>query len=368
MQGSGATSNAAVRLGYAIAWKMFGGYGFVQEQHTGRQFFCTRHDILGAFQLVPGTPIQFRIQPGSEAATQRHSVDSLRLSRLLIEQGMDIDDVSVLTPHFPVATDITDGEGQTFPKERQGVILRAPETDRRQMGLLCEIRPHSLTTTTHSAADVLPLHDETKLFSFGFAHSKRLEIGELVRFWSTVGLPTPAGVRRKDVQTAKDIVRLDLGLLTPPEQEWMRSTQQQLQAPQTRKAMENFVKQQRHALVAAEAGLLRPLQSVSQAQETLSTPKVAAVANGDPVLGVVQHFQGLYGRVEVLDADGIPRSAFFHADVVWKDGELVGRSAFHEQHVGRLVDSIVGRRVRCHYDQVRVGKHKGTLRCTHVFL
>lgn len=300
------------RRGTVLEWRMFRGYGFVQDTASGEQFFAHRSNLHGALFLPLGKPVLFEIGEGAMLDVANPG-EAHKLRRC----------VSVL-----------DANGKPFEMQaKEGVVLDLPVPSLDKLGVIQCV--DSLTASSEMTA-------VDSLFHFSFSHSKRLRIGDPVRFWSS---------RNALQRSAKDVIAVDLTTLSGERKkiyDIIKVAAISRQVSPTADAIGNFLKQQRQVL---------PNERDSPANFSLTGKLIrsAAVTSHDSFSELVdcrvEHVHGRYGKLSIRHNE-LSSIVFFHVDMV----------------VGVPNQIRSGMRGKCTYELVRMGKHSGTLRAVKVYL
>lgn len=326
------------RVGTVTDWKLFKGYGFVQEDLSGEQFFCSRKATGGALFLRPGDAVRFDLED--------ESGDSFETLNIAGHGRCKI---------------VTSPNGSPFlQSELQGIVMETPVPSKGIVGLICKVGKWSAsmassTTSDPSAAaaaqqDVAGKKDghsseeDSRLYHYSFSHSRALSVGDMVRFWSREN-----PLRR----TAKDVVAVDPSILSPDETRLLEATRRLInnQLSRTMTANVKFHHQQWQPL--REKAVVPELSGhdAERVDHTVTGAElVASTSTARMVACEVIHFQGRYGKLRVVQDGGAPLVIFFHADMA-------------NVPAGRVV---VGMRGTCSYERVRQGKNAGTLRAQRV--
>lgn len=251
---------AALRCGYVLNWGIYNGFGFLQEDSSGKHYFCPKKAIHGAMLLVPGTEVRFDVGSSDD-----------------LHNGLE------------VCTSVVDAQGNPFPqKEMQGLVVDIPSASRGVVGIVCRMCDWS---------PQLPLVADD-LYHFSFSHSRNLAIGDMVRFWSKSGATQ---------RTAKDVVAVNVAALEPTERRTLdaakRSVLRRIELSES--VVNKFRLQQQPP---------ERRQSSSPA-EKLVEEEILRDNVHEMVPCQVVHFQGKYGKLRVL-RNGSAVSVFFHVDMV----------------------------------------------------
>lgn len=337
------------KVGTVLDWKLFKGYGFIQENISGAQHFCPRKATNGALFLRPGDPVRFEIEETSAVIEEDSNPSGL-----------------------PRCKNVTQVNGAAFEcEELQGIVMEVPVPSKAVVGLIRRVGKWSpsmsaTTATTHShhaASASSGFHDsafveakeEQRLYHYSFSHSKSLSVGAMVRFWSR---------ENSQRRTAKDVVAVDPSILSPDELRLLQVTQRLVSQQATRSIASDvkFQHQQWQPLAghAAAPAAVDGTQQQQQNSSDASLPPgvlIGAPAKKSEVVDdhrqypcVVAHFQGRYGKLRIINDEGQPLIIFFHADMV-------------KCNPNKIVTGLKG---MCSYERVRQGKNAGTLRASSV--
>jgi cold shock CspA family protein len=326
-------SSSSFKVGTVLDWKLFKGYGFIQETVSGAHHFCPRKAINGALFLRPGDPVRFEVEATPTGSSNDiHDTNLRGLAR---------------------CKSVTDVNGEAFEQqELQGIVMDVPVPSKGVVGLICRVgkwSPSMSATTSPSppAAPTAAPEGGGLLYHYSFAHSKALSVGDMVRFWSR---------ENPQRRTAKDVVAVDQSILSPDELRLLQTTRR-LVSQQTTRSVASNVKFQHQQW--------QPLTATGDAHHESNPPPAGGVASGDNHLSsvaaeegssqrmhpcVVAHFQGRYGKLRVIGDDGNPLIVFFHADMA-------------NRKPNKIISGLKG---TCSYDRVRQGKNAGTLRAHRV--
>lgn len=333
------------KVGTVLDWKLFKGYGFVQENITGARHFCPRKAANGALFLRPGDAVRFELEQRDVGDRESSGLER--------------------------CASVTHASGAPFEQQEiQGIVMEVPSND--SVGVICRVGKFSSSlgatvspSTTHSsmAAPVAGAEsDEGRLFHYSFSHSRALSVGDMVRFWSRDN----TNKRR----VAKDVVAVDPAILSPEELRLLESTKQLVnrQVPRSVEADVKFRTQQWQPLrdrssddiSSTNAGATgtsnAPLNTApdhAAQQAALTAPTAQLELDGSQLRMqpcVVEHFQGRYGKLRVMDKDNKPLIVFFHTDMVNRKPHQIS----------------TGLKGICAFDRVRQGKNAGTLRAHRV--
>lgn len=252
----------SARKGYVIDWKIFGGYGFIQEEGSGNRYFCPRKATNGALCLRGGCEVLFEVS--TEEATQS-------------------------TSGLPTCSSVTDAMGKPFPEQEiQGIIVEPPVPSKNTSGVIRRVENWSPNLGSHAP---------TNLYHYSYSHTRELRVGDMVRFWSE---------DNHKHRTAKDVVAVDPRVLSPEELRLLNETRAVvLQRSEglelaTATANKKFQQQQRQPYVAG--------MTSAQVPGDLET-------SGTSTECEVIFFQGRYGKLRVISND-VQLIVFFHTDMV----------------------------------------------------